>query len=95
MHLYETIWQVETAMLQNGDLVRTHGCVFRLRDRAHLSGHVVAFRTDLVATMPDASIPPHWRHGWIIQGNHRAIWDVVRQALPAAQHTPATVSPHG
>ena len=74
-----------TPALQDGDLVLTHGVVFRLRDRKPTStGEGVWFKTDVVLdTDPERlGIPAHWLDDWTIQGNARATWAKVIDPLP-------------
>ena len=80
--MFET---VNTHALRNGDLVSTHGVLFRIRDRAeHVMGGdygvTVSFKTDVVAVQPDSTMPAHWRKDWTIQGNGLATWARVNRA---------------
>lgn len=69
-----------THELRNGDIVRTHGATFRLRDRQehdHGPRHVITFKTDLLALDGDASMRHFEADKWIIQGNELARWSVL------------------
>lgn len=71
---------VSTHRLKEGDLVRHHGVVFRLKDRKERvekddpNTPVVWFKTELVHEPEDHHIPRHWLKDWVIQGNHLATW---------------------
>jgi len=76
---------VNTHGLQEGDVVKYYGCIFKLRDKRVFSGPrdiecdpqgTVSFRTDLVH-WEEGSMPLGWAETWSIQGNSRATWRVI------------------
>ncbi len=66
--------------LNEGDLVRYYGVVFRLRDRKNhgltegfdpvLQGDCITFQTDIVDDADrHSNFPAHWAADWKFQGN--------------------------
>lgn len=80
--LYTT---VKTSELRAGDVVRAHGCRFRLTEVVTATHErlptVYAWRSELLSTDDDAipfvvGIAQSDPRGWVIQGNDRATWVV-------------------
>lgn len=80
-----------THQLQIGDIVSTHGSLFRLTER-HVDATalpcrprvVVWFRTVYLGVDAnlgnEESIPQHWRDDWTVQGTEWKSWAVVKHA---------------
>jgi hypothetical protein len=82
---------VTTHDLVEGDLVRTYGVTFRLRDRKNYGltagfdpitqGDCISFQTDVVADDSDGAFPASWQKDYTVQGNRMMTWSrIVKEA---------------
>lgn len=73
---------VRTTELKEGDVIHHYGVTFQLKNRKEYADGVIAFDTDCLVYTADAGFPYHWvadagAHGYRIQGNARAYWNLL------------------